>query len=124
MNWELIISALAGLITGGGASWLFRLKEDKAGSQADAIDASAEAMKKLLDIATHQQDVFAKMLDEKDKIIVNQQTLIEQYKSELSKAKDELKELTNELKQERQKIANLEKLVNTKINKQTINGDE
>jgi hypothetical protein len=117
MNWELIISALAGLITGGGASWLFRLKEDKAGSQADAIDASAEAMKKLLDIATHQQDVFAKMLDEKDKIIVNQQTLIEQYKSELSKAKDDLKELTNELKQERQKIANLEKLVNTKINR-------
>lgn len=34
MNWEIIISAIVGMLTGGGVSWLFKLKDDKASSQS------------------------------------------------------------------------------------------
>ena len=48
MDWSLLISGVLGLIAGGGASWLFKLKEDKAGSEADALDKYSEVMTKLL----------------------------------------------------------------------------
>ena len=45
MNWEIIISAIVGMLTGGGVSWLFKLKEDKASSQADVVDSRGKYVK-------------------------------------------------------------------------------
>ena len=35
MNWEIIISAIVGMLTGGGVSWLFKLNEEKESSKED-----------------------------------------------------------------------------------------
>ena len=56
MNWELIISAIVGMLTGGGVSWLFKIKEDKAGSKADVVDSSTEAMNKMMTLIGTQQE--------------------------------------------------------------------
>jgi len=56
MDWSLLVSGVLGLIAGGGASWLFKLKEDKAVSEADALDKYSEVMTKLLQNTTFQQE--------------------------------------------------------------------
>ena len=69
MNWEIIISAVVGMLTGGGVSWLFKIKEDKAGSKADVVDSSTDAMNKMMELIGSQQDRFNKIIDGKDKLI-------------------------------------------------------
>ncbi len=116
MNWEIILSALAGLLTGGGVSWLFKLREDKAGSQADAIDKAADAMKKLLDNAEQQQTTFNKIIEGKDKLIEQQQSLIEGYKVALDEANKKLKEFEYKVADNDRKIAGMQKIIDTAIN--------
>ena len=115
MNWELIISALAGLLTGGGVSWLFKLKEDKAGSQADAIDKAADAMKKLLENAEQQQTTFNAIIDGKDKLIEQQQGLIDGYKSALEEANLKLKSLEYKFGENDRKITGMQKTIENEI---------
>ena len=92
MNWEIIISAVVGMLTGGGVSWLFKIKEDKAGSKADVVDSSTDAMNKMMELIGSQQDRFNKIIDGKDKLIEQQQGLIDGYKSALDEANLKLKQ--------------------------------
>lgn len=120
MELELLLSALAGLLTGGGVSWLFKLREDKAGSQADAIDKAADAMKKLLDNAEQQQTTFNKIIEGKDKLIEQQQSLIEGYKITLDEANKKLKEFEYKVADNDRKIAGMQKIIDTAINDRRI----
>ena len=120
MNWELVISALAGLLTGGGVSWLFKLKEDKAGSQADAIDKAADAMKKLLDNAEQQQTTFNTIIEGKDRLIEQQQGLIEGYKSALDEANLKLKSLEYKVGENDRKISGMQKIIDNEIKERKI----
>lgn len=115
MNWDVIISAVTGLIAGGGISWIFKIKGEKAQGEADAVSRAAEAMEQLLDNIKYQQELFNNMLKDKDLIIANQQSLIEQYKKELEDAKDELKELKDTLQSERKKIEQLQRQISNKL---------
>lgn len=120
MNWENLVSALIGLITGGGVSWLFRIKGDKAGSEADAIDKAADAMKKLLDNAEQQQTTFNRVIEGKDKLIEQQQNLIEGYKVALEEANKKLKELEYRIADNGRKISGMQKIIDTAINDRRI----
>ena len=116
MNWDLILSALAGLLTGGGVSWLFKIREDKGKSGADAIGTAADAMKKLLDNAAQQQETFNKIIEGKDKIIEQQRQLIDDYKAALDEANRKMKELEYKVADNDRKIAGMQKMIDTAIN--------
>ena len=115
MNWEIIISAVIGMLTGGGVSWLFKIKEDKAGSQADVIDKAADAMKKLLDNAEQQQTTFNAIISGKDKLIEQQQGLINEYKTALEEANQKLKNLEFKVSENDRKISGMQKIIESEI---------
>lgn len=123
MNWEIIISAIVGLLTGGGVSWLFKLKEDKAGSQADAIDKAADAMKKLLENAEQQQTTFNAIIEGKDRLIEQQQGLIDGYKSALDEANLKLKSLEYKVGENDRKITGMQKTIDNEIKERKLAED-
>jgi hypothetical protein len=120
MGWEVIISALAGLLTGGGVSWLFKIKEDKAGSKADVVDSSTEAMNKMMELIGSQQDRFNKIIDGKDKLIEQQQGLIDGYKSALEEANQKLKGLEFKVGENDRKITGMQKTIDNEIRERRI----
>ena len=111
MNWELIISAIVGMLTGGGVSWLFKLKEDKASSQANVVDSSTEAMNKMMTLIGTQQDRFNKIIESKDNIIEQQRKLIENYKVALDEANKKIKEFEYKVADNERKIAGMQKMI-------------
>ena len=115
MIWEYLITGVIGVLTGGGISWLFKIKEDKAGSQADAIDKAADAMKKLLDNAEQQQTTFNTIISGKDKLIEQQQGLIDGYKTALDEANQKLKNLEFKVSENDRKISGLQKTIDNEI---------
>jgi len=117
MNWDLLLSALAGLLTGGGVSWLFKLREDKANSQADAIDKSADAMKQLLENIEQQQIKFNTIIDGQDKLIERQRGLIEEYRTALDEANRKLKELDYKVSDYERKLEGMQKLIDELMSK-------
>ena len=120
MGWEVIISALAGLLTGGGVSWLFKLKEDKASSQADVVDSSTEAMNKMMELIGSQQDRFNKIIEGKDKLIEQQQGLIDGYKTALEEANQKLKTLEFKVGENDRKISGMQKTIDNEIKERKI----
>jgi hypothetical protein len=120
MGWEVIISALAGLLTGGGVSWLFKIKEDKAGSKADVVDSSTDAMNKMMELIGSQQDRFNKIIEGKDKLIEQQQGLIDGYKTALDEASQKLKSLEFKVGENDRKISGMQKTIDNEIKERKI----
>lgn len=120
MGWEIIISALAGLLTGGGVSWLFKIKEDKAGSKADVVDSSTDAMNKMMELIGSQQDRFNKIIEGKDKLIEQQQVLIDGYKTALDEANQKLKTLEFKVGENDRKISGMQKTIDNEIKERKI----
>ena len=115
MNWELIISAIVGMLTGGGVSWLFKLKEDKASSQADVVDSSTEAMNKMMTLIGTQQERLNAIIEGKDKLIEQQQGLINEYKTALEEANQKLKNLEFKVSENDRKISGMQKIIESEI---------
>ena len=120
MGWDVIISALAGLLTGGGVSWLFKIKEDKAGSKADVVDSSTDAMNKMMELIGSQQDRFNKIIEGKDKLIEQQQVLIDGYKAALDEANQKLKTLEFKVGENDRKISGMQKTIDNEIKERKI----
>ena len=120
MGGEIIISALAGLLTGGGVSWLFKIKEDKAGSKADVVDSSTDAMNKMMELIGSQQDRFNKIIEGKDKLIEQQQGLIDGYKTALDEANLKLKNLEFKVSENDRKITGMQKTIDNEIKERKI----
>ena len=115
MNWELIISAIVGMLTGGGVSWLFKLKEDKASSQADVVDSSTEAMNKMMTLIGTQQERLNAIIKDKDMLIEQQQGLINEYKAALEEANQKLKNLEFKVSENDRKISGMQKTIDNEI---------
>lgn len=115
MIWEYLITGVIGILTGGGISWLFKIKEDKAGSQADVIDKAADAMKKLLDNAEQQQTTFNAIISGKDKLIEQQQGLIDGYKTALEEASQKLRTLEFKVSENDRKISGMQRTIDGEI---------
>ncbi len=120
MNWELIISAVVGMLTGGGVSWLFKLKEDKASSQADVVDSSTEAMNKMMTLIGTQQERLNAIIEDKDRLIEQQQGLIDGYKSALEEANQKLKNLEFKVSENDRKICGMQKIIDNEIKERKI----
>ena len=120
IDWGLLISGIVGVVAGGGASWVFMLKENKAGSQADAIDKAADAMKKLLDNAEQQQITFNKIIDGKDRLIEQQRGLIDEYKLALEEANQKLKTLEYRVADNNRKIIGMQRTIDSEIKERKI----
>ena len=115
MNWELIISAIVGMLTGGGVSWLFKLKEDKASSQADVVDSSTEAMNKMMTLIGTQQERLNAIIEDKDRLIEQQRGLINEYKTALEEANQKLKNLEFKVSENDRKICGMQKIIDNEI---------
>ena len=115
MNWELIISAIVGMLTGGGVSWLFKLKEDKASSQADVVDSSTEAMNKMMTLIGTQQERLNAIIEDKDRLIEQQRGLINEYKTALEEANQKLKNLEFKVSENDRKISGMQRTIDNEI---------
>lgn len=115
MDWSLIISGAIGLLAGGSVSWLFRVREDKAGSQADVIDKSADAMKKLLEITEHQSTAFEDILKKKDELISQQAGLIEEFRTSLDKANRKIEAFEYKVSENERKISGMQKMIDSEM---------
>ena len=120
MNWELIISAIVGMLTGGGVSWLFRIKEDKAGSKADVVDSSTEAMNKMMTLIGTQQERLNAIIEDKDRLIEQQRGLINEYKAALEEANQKLKNLEFKVSENDRKICGMQKIIDSEIKERKI----
>ena len=120
MNWEYLITGVIGILTGGGITWLFRIKEDKASSKADVVDSSTEAMNKMMELIGSQQDRFNKVIEGKDKLIEQQQGLIDGYKSALEEANQKLKSLEFKVGENDRKISGMQKIIDNEIKERKI----
>ena len=120
MNWELIITAVIGAITGGGVSWLFRIKEDKAGSQADVVDSSTDAMTKMMTLIGTQQERLNAIIKDKDKLIEQQQGLINDYKAALDEANQKLKTLEFKVSENERKVGGMQKTIDNEIRERKL----
>ena len=120
MNWELIISAVIGMLTGGGVSWLFKIKEDKAGSKADVVDSSTEAMNKMMTLIGTQQERLNAIIEDKDRLIEQQRGLINEYKSALEEANQKLKNLEFKVSENDRKICGMQKIIDNEIKERKI----
>jgi hypothetical protein len=103
------------MLTGGGVSWLFKLKEDKASSQANVVDSSTEAMNKMMELIGSQQDRFNKIIEGKDKLIEQQRGLINEYKTALEEANQKLKNLEFKVSENDRKICGMQKIIDNEI---------
>ena len=120
MNWELIISAIVGMLTGGGVSWLFKIKEDKAGSKADVVDSSTEAMNKMMTLIGTQQERLNAIIEDKDRLIEQQRGLINEYKTALEEAYQKLKNLEFKVSENDRKICGMQKIIDNEIRKRKL----
>ena len=103
------------MLTGGGVSWLFKLKEDKAISQADVVDSSAKALNEVMIFVGAQQEKFNEIILSKDKLIEQQQGLIDGYKSALEEANQKLKSLEFKVGENDRKISGMQKIIDNEI---------
>jgi hypothetical protein len=103
------------MLTGGGVSWLFKIKEDKAGSKADVVDSSTEAMNKMMTLIGTQQERLNAIIEDKDRLIEQQRGLINEYKSALEEANQKLKNLEFKVSENDRKIIGMQKIIDNEI---------
>ncbi len=120
MNWEYLITGVIGILTGGGITWLFRIKEDKAGSKADVVDSSTDAMNKMMTLIGTQQERLNAIIEDKDKLIEQQQGLINEYKTALEDANQKLKNLEFKVSENDRKISGMQKAIDNEIRERKI----
>ena len=115
MIWEYLITGMIGVLTGGGISWLFKIKEDKAGSKANVVDSSTDAMNKMMTLIGTQQERLNSIINDKDKLIEQQQGLIEGYKTALDEANQKLKSLEFKVSENDRKISGMQRTIDSEI---------
>lgn len=115
MDWTIVYSILGAALTGGGLSWLFKIREDKASSKTDVITKAADAMAKLLDNFEKQQVTFGEALDGKDLIIKQQQELLDRYKETLEDANQKMRGLEYKVAEYERKLAGMQRIIDSEI---------
>ncbi len=120
MNWEYLITGVIGILTGGGITWLFRIKEDKAGSKADVVDSSTDAMNKMMTLIGTQQEKLNAIIEDKDKLIEQQQGLINDYKTALEDANQKLRTLEFKVSENDRKIGGMQKTIDNEIRERKL----
>lgn len=120
MDWELIVSGIIGAVSGGGMSWLFFLRENKAKSEADALSVSQDAITKLLQNVDQQQATFNGIIEGKDKLIEQQRGLLNDYRAMLDEANQKMRALEYKVAENDRKIAGMQKIIDNEVKERKI----
>ena len=120
MDWELIVSGIIGAVSGGGMSWLFFLRENKAKSEADALSVSQDAITKLLQNVDQQQATFNGIIEGKDKLIEQQRGLLNDYRAMLDEANQKMRALEYKVAENDRKIAGMQKTIDNEVKERKI----
>lgn len=101
MSWELIITGIFGIISGGTLTSLYLRKQTKGSATAGVVKESMEALKSALETLTSQQDVFAVTIKSKDDEIVT--------------LKEQIKELNLRVAENERKVAGMQRTIDNEI---------
>lgn len=89
-------------------------------AQVEVVADSTNAIAKLFELLTSQQERFNSIIKDKDKVIEQQQGLIEGYKKALEEANQKLKTLEYKVSDNDRKIAGMQKTIDSEIKDRRI----
>ena len=101
MNWDLIITAVISLVSGGTITGLYLRKQTEGSATAEVVKESMEALRSALETLTSQQDVFAVTIKSKD--------------DEITLLKDKIKELNLRVAENERKVAGMQRTIDNEI---------
>lgn len=101
MMWELIITGVVGIVSGGAIAGFYLRKQTRGEATAGVVKESMEALRSALETLTSQQDVFAATIKGKD--------------DEIVVLKDQIKELKIRVSENERKVAGMQKLIESEI---------
>jgi len=123
MDWGLVISGVLGLLAGGGASWIFKIKQDKASAEGDALAKYGDVIEKLLGNVSQQQETFNNIIEQKDLTIEQQAKLLDEYKCSLEEANRKIKKFEYMVKENDRKITGMQKVIDEEVGKKRFAED-
>lgn len=101
MNWDLIITAAVGIVSGGAIAGFYLRKQTRGEATAGVVKESMEALRSALETLTSQQDVFAATIKSKDDQIVS--------------LKEQVKELNLRVAENERKVAGMQRTIDNEI---------
>lgn len=101
MIWELIITGVVGIVSGGAIAGFYLRKQTRGEATAGVVQESMDALKSALEMLTSQQNVFASTVKSKD--------------DEIALLKDQVKELKLRVSENERKVAGMQKLIDNEF---------
>ena len=101
MMWELIITGVVGIVSGGAIAGFYLRKQTRGEATAGVVKESMEALRSALETLTSQQNVFASTVKSKDE--------------EIEVLKDQIKELKLRVAENERKVAGMQKLIESEF---------
>ena len=101
MMWELIITGVVGIVSGGAIAGFYLRKQTRGEATAGVVKESMEALRSALETLTSQQNVFASTVKSKD--------------DEIALLKDQIKELKLRVAENERKVAGLQRTIENEI---------
>ena len=105
MMWELIITGVVGIVSGGAIAGFYLRKQTRGEATAGVVKESMEALRSALETLTSQQNVFASTVKSKDE--------------EIEVLKDQIKELKLRVSENERKVAGMQKLIESEFRERT-----
>lgn len=90
MDWISLITAIAGLVAGGGIVGIFTLKASRRKADAEASDAAVEPLKRAIDILNQQYQTAIETVKAKETCILEQQEKIQMLTNRLIALYDDM----------------------------------
>ena len=90
MDWIALITAVAGLITGGGVMALLTIRATRKKADAEASDAAVEPLKRAIDILNNQYQTAIETVKAKEECILAQQEKIQMLTNRLIALYDDM----------------------------------
>ena len=105
MMWELIITGVVGIVSGGAIAGFYLRKQTRGEATAGVVKESMEALRSALETLTSQQNVFASTVKSKDE--------------EIEVLKDQIKGLNLRVAENERKVAGMQKLIESEFRERT-----
>lgn len=106
MGWDVIITGIFGLISGGTVTGLLLRKQTEGSATAGVVKESMDALKASLETLTSQQEVFSEVVRSKD--------------AEITALKEQIKELNLRVAENERKVAGMQRTIDNEIKERRI----
>ena len=101
MIWELIITGVVGIVSGGAIAGFYLREQTRGEATAGVVKESMEALRSALETLTSQQDVFATTIKSKD--------------DEIAMLKEQIKALNLRVAENERKLGGMQKTIDNEI---------